>query len=92
MPVIIYTSKFCDGCLEVTTMFLDIQINNYLNCKTYKTYFNKIKHFFFFVIMSLVFIENKNCCKHYTWHIECDISKIFHVDAVLSALLQLIIT
>jgi len=41
--------------------------------------------------MSLVFIENKNCCKHYTWHIECDISKIFHVDAVLLALLQLII-
>jgi len=42
--------------------------------------------------MSLVFKENKNCCKHYIWHIECDISKIFHVDAILSALLQLTIT
>jgi hypothetical protein len=41
--------------------------------------------------MPLVLIENKNCCKHYTWHIECDISNIFHVDAILSALLQLII-
>jgi hypothetical protein len=74
MPVINMQITSCDQYLEVTTKFLGAQINNYLNCKISKTHFNKNETYF--TIMSLVFIENKNCWKHYifyastlSWHV-----------------------